>query len=132
MEKEIITLKHKRYLVVDRRIINYAPAAGEVFAELQVVKPHRGQVLYAVDEIFEGLKAKELTGLPFIDDAIQRQPPLKQYGYILRPDRELNQGNLERKFQAKSPCCNRTLREIVIRHGLRPHRFCRKCDREVF
>jgi hypothetical protein len=122
--KEEITIKGQRFVVSRRNIINLNPSPGEVYAELELVKP-RGYISYAADEIFE-LKAIQRTGIPWLDEGLHPQPV---YRYKLRPDRQLNQCNVERKIQEKSPCCKRTLR-YVTRGGL-VQKFCRKCDRQV-
>jgi hypothetical protein len=127
MEKEIISIKGQRYIVVDRKVKNSALSPGELYAELLLQKPN-GAVSYAADETFEGMHT-ELTGIPFLDEGVR---PLPKFKVTLRPDREVNQGDLERKIQPKSPCCNRTMREMPQVPGRIPRRFCRKCDKEVY
>lgn len=126
LTKEAILIRCQRFIVLARTVINNNPTPGEVYAELHLVKP-RGYISYAADEIFER-KAKTLTGIPWLDDATVAQPV---YRYKLRPDRELNQGGVERKTQEKSPCCKRTLNYVAQGPGRAPKRFCRKCDQEV-
>jgi hypothetical protein len=113
-----------RYVVLHRQIINHGPQPGEVYAELELVKPS-GYISFAADEIFIERRLQK-TGIAFLDAGIMPQPV---YGYKLRPDRELPQGNVERKFEPKSPCCKRTMR--VVGSGPLRRRYCRKCDNEV-
>lgn len=118
--KEEIFINRQRFLVLARKVVNNNPAPGEIYAELHLVKP-RGYISYAADEIFER-KAVQSTGIPWLDEGLH---PQSVYSYKLRPDRELNQGDVERKVQEKSPCCKRTLRYDGR------SAFCRKCDRQV-
>src|SRR6185436_8228647 len=125
MEIETIRLKSQKYVTVERTIINYGPRPGEVFAELVVKKPN-GYITYAVDEIYERREPMN-TGLAFLDAGDNSRPI---YSYKLRPDRELPQGNVERKFLEKSPCCNRTM-NYLNQGSFKPKRICRKCGKEV-
>lgn len=110
-----------RYVIIDKKIVNYGPRPGDVFAELVLKKP-KGEVVFAADQIYLGHQPSK-TGYAFID----QMTPLPAYDYVLRPDRELPQ-SCARKTQEKSPCCKRTLRFVG---GHRQRAFCRKCDKEV-
>lgn len=112
-EREQIHIKGQAYEIMDRRIINYGPQLGQVFAELHIKKP-QGGILYSADEIYHG----RAMGAPV-------------YTYQLRPDREAPNQGVQRKLQEKSPCCNRTLRYVDRGYGREPRRFCRKCDKEI-
>lgn len=111
--------------MVERRIVNFAPKPGDVYAELLLAKPVRGYIWYAADEIFLRRDSVK-TGIAWIDSSAIPRPV---YEYKLRPDREVPQGNVERKFQEKSPCCKRTL--IYVTASGRERKYCRSCDKEV-
>ena len=126
LAKEELFIKGQRFIVLARNIVNFNPSPGDVYAELHLVKP-RGYISYAADEIFER-QSKTLTGIAWLDDATVAHPV---YRYKLRPDRELNQGGVERKTQEKSPCCKCTLNYVSQGPGRAPKRFCRQCDQEI-
>ena len=122
-----IVIKRQKYVVVNRRVINSIPQVGEVYAELTLQKP-KGQVVFSADEIFEGYREPQKCGIAFLDAGLR---PQRSFRVELRPDRVLPQGDLARKIQDKSPCCNRTMREVSRGPNRGPDRFCRKCGAQV-
>jgi hypothetical protein len=126
LAKEEIFIKGQRFIVLVRTIINHSPSPGDVYAELELIKP-RGYISYAADEIFKQ-RAIQKTGIAWIDKSSHPQPV---YHYKLRPDREINQADVERKTQEKSRCCKRTFEYVSQGPGRLPKRFCRKCGQEA-